>query len=216
MGQLIDILVPSRLGGRIALRPACLVPGILVIAAASLIFLAGYGQATEAALAHLPPSAGEAERSSLRETFAGDALRNLSFLPFRFLLGWGLFAVTLQLSARAFLKVPHLRFAHYFSLVLYAEAIPRLGELILLLGFPLPGLGPLAPLGGGGAFLAPLLTSINLVTLWHLLVLSIGLSVLSGSRRRTSALAAGVVWAASLALNAGLLALLTRVFHFHQ
>jgi hypothetical protein len=214
MGQLSDILLPSRLGARIALRPACLLPGSVVIVLASLIFLAGYDRAVDGALARLPLSAGEAARQSLREAFAGDLLRNLSFLPFRLLLGWGLFAGALQLSSRAFLKVPGLRFAHFFSLVVYAEAIPRIGELILLLGLPLPGLGPLAP--PGEPFLVPLLTSLNLVTLWHLLVLSIGLSVLSGSRKRTSALAAGVVWAASLALNAGLLALLTRVFHFHQ
>jgi hypothetical protein len=212
MSLLADILFrPGRLAGRIALRPSCLLPGSIVIAAACLIFAAGYREGVESALTHLPPSAGEPERAALRDAFASDLLRNLSFLPFRLLLGWALFAVALQLSARALLKVPGLRFAHFFSLVLHLEAIPRVGELIVLLGLPLPGLAWVAP--AGDPFLVPLLTSINLVTLWHLLVLSIGLSVLSGSRKRTSALAAGVVWAGSLALNAGFLALLARVFH---
>jgi hypothetical protein len=77
-----------------------------------------------------------------------------------------------------------------------------------------PGLDLIDP--GVNPYLTALLTSINLTTLWYLLVLITGLSVLCGSRIRTAALAAGVVWASALALNAGILAFLTRVYSFWQ
>jgi Yip1 domain len=192
--------------------PRWLVPFLILAAASVIILVFAYPDTVRRAVDHLPPSAGAGDRQRAAELLDGELLQRSVFLPLRLIAGWWIFAFLLYQSARAFRPAEGIRLAQFLSLEIHAEGVLVLSSLVIALGVPLPSLALLFP-PSSGFLLRTLLATINLFTLWYILVLTAGVSVLCGYSKRKAFLIVAGVWVISTSLNLGVLNQLSVVFH---
>ncbi len=171
------------------------------------------GQWIDQTVLHLPSTADADAREAAKQFLEENFLRRVFFLPFRMVVGWGLFALTLFGSARALLPDRSTRYVHFLSLEVHAESAITLGLLLSAAGIELPSL-LLANTSITDPVLRSLLASINLTTLWYVGVLTAGISVLSTCSKRTAFLITAGSWGLAQAINLGILNLLSQRFRF--
>jgi len=194
-------------------RPRWLVPFLLVAAASVVLFALRYPDTLRAAMDHLPPSADAGEKERVSDLLHGQLVQRCLFLPFRLFGGWCAFAFALFLSSKAFRPPEGVRFTQFLALEIHAETILALSSLATTLRIPLPGATWMFS-SSQDFLLGTLLTTINLITLWYILVLTAGVSVLCGYSKRKAFLIVAGVWAISVFFNLGVLNLLSQSFHF--
>ncbi len=211
MKTVIEILYrPRRTAERLGSAPSWLGPFLLISLASTVLYWLGSERQIQEAILHLP---GTASRREVLESLRADLWRECLFFPYRLALGWGGFACLLYGSGRAIRGEGGAGFRHVLALEVHAEAILLFPALLQLAGIPLPSLNLL--IRGEGFLLESLLRAANCFTLWYILTLSAGMAVLFELRLRAAFLVVGACWGLSESLNAGVLALLTRTFHFH-
>jgi len=179
---------------------------------------------TSATVAHLPASATPEDQRRIVAFLAEELPYRLAFLPFRLLLGWWatgwlIFACVSLIGASKPMQI-----VNCFALEVHAEAVWVIaGAATLLQGLVFPAWSTVADLApplnaaqcagpGIDERLHLLLTSINFFTLWYVLVLGVGISVLCGVRTRKAFLVAAAVWAASTGFATTVLYLLRNAF----
>lgn len=210
MITLVEILYrPRKAAERLGTRPSWLGPFLLLSLASTALYWLGSERQIQEVVLHLPETA---PRGEVLETLRGDVWRECLFFPYRLALGWGGFACLLYGSGRALRREGGAGYRHVLALEVHAEVILLFPAVLLLAGIPVPSLYLL--FRGGGFLLESLLRAANCFTLWYILTLSTGMAVLFELRLRAAFLAVGACWGLSESLNAGVLALLTRTFHF--
>ena len=168
----------------------------------------------------LPPSLSPGDLSRVRELLDRELALRILTLPLRLLIGWGAVAVLLRL---AFAQSRQSRFIHYFALEVHAESLPLLAQVPPLVAQLLGVAGRDHALDflslalfidpGGDFLLCSLLRSVNLFTLWYLVLLTEGSAVLSESRRRAAVLPVTGVWLLTLGFQLGVTAYLHATLH---
>jgi hypothetical protein len=204
---------PSRESGVLKKRPRWFVPFLILSGTCVVLFALRFPDSVRTAVDHLPQSAGAEERQHAAGVLSGELLLQSLFLPVRLFLGWSAFAFALFLSSRAFRPREGIRFTHFLSLEIHAEIILVFSAVAATLRIPRPDAAWLfSP--SQDFLLRTLLATINLFTLWYILVLTAGVSVLCGYSKRKAFLIVAGVWVISVSLNLGVLNQLSQVFHF--
>ena len=117
-----------------------------------------------------------------------------------------------------------IRFSQVFSLEVHSEATSVIASLVvtmLTLSNPLMNAGPASMPLSALSFIDPdqsfvvktLLASLNIFTLWQILILSMGVSLFCGFGRMKSALIVVLAWAFSALFNLGALKLVQDELH---
>ncbi len=202
---------PRRVAQQLRARPLWLGPFLCLSLASVVLYVLQYDRQIRDVLLHLP---GTASHGEVVEILRGDLWRECLFLPYRLALGWGGFACLLYLSGLAFRRERTAGYRHVLALEVHAEIILLFPPLLMVAGIPSPSLDLLFPGEPGGFLLQSLLRAANCFTLWYILILSIGMAVLFELRFRAAFLLVAICWGLTESLNAGVLALLTRLFHF--
>ncbi|MEW6510250.1 MAG: hypothetical protein AB1428_04760 [Bacteroidota bacterium] len=222
---LLDFLVRPPRGARLlAERPRWLAPFLILAAIHVALSLVADRQQTDAVLAHLPATAGNAGRSEAAEFIVAGIITRALVQPVRLLAGWSAFAGVMYLLARSLAPRQPLSYMKLFALEVHAEGILALGMAVALarsLAAGSPDLGPFTP-AFSMAILSPadapnsvraLLASLNLFTLWYAAVLAAGTRVLCGVRVRVAVVVAAGSWALSVLFDIGILTLLISALH---
>ena len=226
MSALFDIFFRPRVAAAaIKARPRwILVFALLALLSIGLV-IATHNQSAQITLSHLPASAAPEDREHVRDILDRGLFSTYSFLPIRLLLGWSGFALLLFSLSTSFKPLEPVRFIQVFTLEVHAEAIAVLAKLVTLAVALIHGAAqatlssppPLSVLSlappPGDFVLFSLLSSINMFTLWYVLVLTAGIHVLCGFAKRKAFLIVTGVWALTLCCNLGVLALLRDAFH---
>jgi len=226
MGALADIFFRPRFAAAaIKARPRWVLVFALLALLSISIVIATHNQSVQSTLSHFPASATPGDREHVKDILDGELFSKSSFLPIRLLLGWSGFALLLFSLSRSFRPPDQVRFVQVFALEVHAEAIGLLSRLVifateLIHGAaqttlpPPPLLGVLSIVPPPGDFvLFSLLSSINMFTLWYVLVLTAGIHVLCGFAKRKAFLIVTGAWALTLCCDLAVLALLRDAFH---
>ncbi len=228
MRTIVTFLIHPRTGAvAIKARPRWLFAfGILALASIGLT-VAFHGQAVQTTLEHLPGSATPEDKEYIRAALGTEFFSRCAFLPVRLLIGWSGFALLLLYASLSFHPRDSIRFVQVLALEVHAEAIlmlARFGTIIWWIvnapaqsgAIPSPPLSVLWLAWKPADFIFfSLLGSINIFTLWYVLVLTVGIHVLCGFTKRKAFLIVAGVWAVTLGCNLGVLALLRNAFHLH-
>jgi hypothetical protein len=166
-------------------------------------------------LAHLPASATEADKQVVIENLTQQFPATLAFLPIRLLLGWGTFAVALYYIAGALGPPTKVRFTHILALEVHSESTSVIANAASVVALMISPSGSLltTPLSvasivpSGSFVLNSLLTTLNIFTLWQIVIMTIGIKVMTGFGRIKSAIIVLLVWALSLLFTIGALKL---------
>jgi len=179
---------------------------------------------TLATIAHLPASATPEDQRRIVDFLSEELPYRLAVLPFRLLLGWWATGWLMYACLSLVGTRKPVQPVHCFALEVHAEAVGVLaGAATLIRTLVLPSgnaAADLAPPLNAAQLVGPeiderlhlLLTSINFFTLWYLVVVGAGISVLCGVRKRKAFLVAAAVWSASTGFATTVLYLLRSAF----
>jgi Yip1 domain len=214
MATVFLILVrPARTLLRLKESPDWLGAFAVLAAIGVILFVIGSGSAIRATVEHLPPDATPGEREEIASSMQSDIAPQALLLPFRMLLGWSLFAFLLYRGARAFGGGTGYRYRHLLALEMHAEATVTAGQIGTAAGIPLPSLGQWID-SHGDFLLRSLLASANLSTLWYVVLLTAGVTVLCHQKKLRAFFIVAGSWGFVQALNLGVLNLIRHTFHF--
>lgn len=192
---------------------------VLTVVGVALLILR-HPEAVRLTLAHLPASATGADHDRVRSILDRELIFRSLFLPVRFLIGWGSFAVLLDLCCRAFLGARAAGFRHFFALEVHAESTLFLSQIVVTVAqmsgrSPFEGYPPLHPISLAvlvnarpDFVLYTLLGIANIFTLWYLFLLVYGAAVFCGTRMRRALLPVIAVWLLSVGFDLGVTSLL--------
>ena len=215
---------PRVVAARLAAAPRWGAAFLLLAGMAVLLQALSFHAVTSATLAHLPASATPEDQRRIVDFLAEELPYRLAFLPFRLLAGWWATGWLLYACLSLVGTSKPARITHCFALEVHAETvwvIAGAATLLLPLVFPAwsTGADPAPPLNaaqlagpGLDERLHLLLTSINFFTLWYVVAVGAGISVLFGVRKRKAFLVAAAVWAASTGFSITVLYLLRNAF----
>jgi hypothetical protein len=218
------VIQPGAVAAQLAATPRWGRAFLLLAGLAILLQALLHPAVTAAAVAHLPASATPEDQRQIVCFLAEELPYRLAFLPFRLLLGWWatgwlIFACVSLTGASKPVQI-----VSCFALEVHAEAVWVLAQAATLIQCLLVPAGKmfaiLAPPLNAAQFAGPgiderlhlLLTSINFFTLWYVLALGAGISVLCGVRKRKAFFVAAAAWAASTGFATTVLYLLRNAF----
>jgi hypothetical protein len=202
--------LPFRGARALRARPRWLVP-FLVLALLHIALLVSSERATlNAVIAHLPPGATTAEREEVGSMVNATRLTQYLFEPVRLLAGWSAFAGLLYLFIRSLSPPGPVTFVRVLTLEVHAEAALLLGGI----GMQIPVLSAVSLLPATSPYpLVALIATLNIFTLWYVVLLAAGIRVLFGLTVRTAALVAVSAWALSVLFDTAILTLLVTTLH---
>lgn len=207
------LIRPVRTLHRLKESPVWLVPFMTLAAISVILLLLTAERNIQSTLAHLPASATDQDREAVAAALRQDGAAQAAFLPFRLLIGWSTFALLLHWGARAFGSPGGHRFKHILSLEIHGEAAQTAGAIVGAAGVALPSLSALC--GPESDFLnRSLLASVNLCTLWYVVILTAGIVVLCQQSKLKAFLIVAGSWGIVQALSLGVLNLIRHTFHF--
>jgi hypothetical protein len=218
------VMQPRAVAAELAAAPRWGSAFLFLAGSAILLQALLHPAVTAATVAHLPASATPEDQRRIVAFLAEELPYRLAFLPCRLLLGWWATGWLLFACVSLIGTSKPVQIANCFALEVHAEAVSVLAQaatLIQCLVVPEGNMSgdPVSPLNAAW-FAGPglderlhlLLTSINFFTLWYVLVLGAGISVLFGVRKRKAFLVAAAVWAASTGFSTTVLYLLRNAF----
>jgi hypothetical protein len=208
--------------GQIKSDPRWLAAFLILSIVCAGVYAIIYPYLIQATLAHLPSSATNEDKQIVMQSLNLDLPAKLAFLPVRLFIGWSTFSLVLLYACKAFAPSETIRFRQIFSLEIHAEATLVIANLASMLvavtnahagsvdvPFSLAGF-----IGGDQSFIVrSLLTSLNIFTLWQIVLLTIGVSILSGFGKIRSTLIVLLVWTLSTMFNLGAMKLLQDQLH---
>jgi hypothetical protein len=214
MATVFLILVrPVRTLLRLKESPAWLGAFVVLATISVILFVLESRAAIQATIEHLPPGATAGDRAEIASSMQSDIASQAPLLPFRMLLVWSVFALLLYRGARAFGSGTGYRYRHLLALEVHAEAAVTAGQIASAAGIPLPSLGQWID-SRGDFLLRTLLASANLSTLWYVVILTAGVTVLCHQKKLRAFLIVAGSWGIVQALNLGVLNLVRHTFHF--
>jgi hypothetical protein len=210
---------------RLKNQPRWLSTFICLAALSAVLLVVVHRHTVEATLAQLPVSATTEDRALVEDMLLSELPLRSLFQPIRLMIGWSSFAALLFLLSRAFRPPSPSSFMHVFALEIHAEAILLLSQIglclhIVLQGRGLPSAYPLwsADIFSSAATSMPihsLLRSLNIFTLWYIVILAAGIRVLFSLSRFKSVLVAVSAFSLSVVLDIGVISLLIPALHLH-
>lgn len=174
----------------------------------------------EKTLKHLPVSATRADKQIVVDNLNRELPAKLAFYPLRLFMGWSTFALVLLYVCRALGTQEPVHFRQMFSLEVHSEVTSVIGGVVTTTSALSVGALGEAPFSLA-TLLAPrssfiinaLLTSLNIFTLWQVVILTFGVSVLCNFGMTRSAILVLFVWLLSVVFNLGALKLLEDELH---
>ena len=156
----------------------------------------------EETIRDLPPGLTATDRAAIIADLDSRLPARVLVCPARLLLGWSSFALLLFVACRTVSPGMPLRYLQFLALEIHCESAGILGALAMPFVRRLFG----DPAG-------PLLNSLNIFTLWYVVLLAGGVSVLCATRPLKAALVVLLVWGSSLAFHTAVLRLLRDALH---
>jgi hypothetical protein len=218
------VIHPRVVAAQLAAAPRWGAAFLLLAGLTVLLQALSFPALLSATVTHLPASATPEDQRRIADFLSEEFPYRLAVLPFRLLLGWWGTACLMYACLSLVGTSRPVQLVHCFALEVHAETVGVLaGVATLLQHLVVPAgttVADLAPPLNAAQFAGPgiderlhlLLTSINLFTLWYVVVVGAGISVLCGVRRRKAFLVAAAVWAASTGFATTVLYLLRNAF----
>jgi len=218
------VMQPRVVAARLAAAPRWGTAFLFLAGLTMLLQALSSDAVTSATIAHLPASATPEDQRRIVDFLAEELPFRLAVLPFRLLAGWWATGWLMYACMSLVGASKPVQIAHCFALEVHAEAvwvIAGTAALMQRLVFPAwSTVADPAPALNAAQFAGPglderlhlLLTSINFFTLWYVVVIGAGISVLFGVRKRKAFLVAAAVWAASTGFSITVLYLLRNAF----
>jgi len=219
---LLTLFRPRKAAEQIKSNPRWLAAFLVLSMLSAAAYAVNHPYLIQKALAHLPPSATNADKQVVIQSLNLDLPAKLAFFPVRLFIGWSTFSLVLLYACKAFAPRETIRFRQIFSLEIHAEAtlvIASLAAMVVAVtnghvgsvGVPFSLAGLVA--GDQSFIVRSLLTSLNIFTLWQVVLLTIGVSILSGFGKIRSTLIVLLVWTLSTMFNLGAMKLLQDRLH---
>jgi hypothetical protein len=217
--------LPFRGARALRAHPRWLVPFLALASLHIALLIFSERETVNSVIAHLPPGATAADREEVGSMLNATRLTHYMFEPVRLLAGWSAFAAILYLFIRSLSPPGPVTFVRVLSLEVHAEAALVIGGIatavyatIVQTGgggdmqIPLLSAAPLLPATSPYPLVA-LLATLNIFTLWYVVLLATGMRVLFGMTVRTAALVAVSAWALSVLFDTAILTLLVTTLH---
>lgn len=201
---------PRKAAAEIRLRPSWVGAFLLLAVLSSGELAVHHRSRVEETVRHLPSHLTAAERSVVVSGLDARLPARIIVHPARLLLGWSAFALLLLVACRTAVPDAPVRFVQMLALQVHCAAAEVLGAWLLPL---LHGLVPDPFLRPGLAVGGPLLNSLNIFTLWYVVLLVAGVGVLCAARPLKSTLLVLLVWGSSLAFQTAVFRLLREALH---
>jgi hypothetical protein len=214
------IVRPAEAVARFRKRPSWIASFLALTVVGIALLMLRHPEAVRLTLEHLPASATGADHDRVRSILDRELTFRCLFLPVRLLIGWGSFAVLLDLGCRAFLGARAAGFRHFFALEVHAESTLLLSHIVVMIAQmfgmrTFEGYPPVHPISLAAMVTAPpdfvlysLLGITNIFTLWYLILLVYGAAVFCDTRMRRALLPVIVVWLLSVGFDLGVTSLL--------
>lgn len=176
----------------------------------------------QSTIAHLPPTATDADKQIVIESLNQELPAKLAFFPVRLFIGWGTFSLALLYACKAFAPREIIRFRQMFSLEIHAEATSVIASIAAMVvavtnahagSVDVPFSLAEFVAGDQSFIVRSLLTSLNIFTLWQIVILTIGVSIVCGFGKTKSTLIVLLVWTLSTMFNLGAMKLLQDQLH---
>lgn len=218
------VIQPRVVAAQLAAAPRWGTAFLLLAGLTMLLQALSSHAVTLATIAHLPASATPEDQRRIADFLAEELPYRLAVLPFRLLAGWWATAWLIFACVSLIGASKPVQIANCFALEVHAEAVWVIaGAAALMQRFVFPTwstVADLAPPLNAAQLAGPglderllfLLTSINFFTLWYVVAVGAGISVLFGVRKRKAFLVAAAVWAASTGFSTTVLYLLRNAF----
>jgi len=213
---------PRKAAEQIKSNPRWLTAFVILSIVSAGVYAIIHPYLIQATLAHLPSSATNEDKQVVIQSLNLELPAKLAFFPVRLFIGWSTFSLALLYACKAFALREIIWFRQMFSLEIHTEATSVIANLAAMLlavtnanggsvdvPFSLAGF-----IGGDQSFIVrSLLTSLNIFTLWQIVLLTIGVSILSGFGKIRSTLIVLLVWTLSTMFNLGAMKLLQDQLH---
>ena len=218
------LLTPRKTLTRIAAKPDWLMTFLILSAISVVIAFLMHPFVINATLAHLPDSATSAEKEAVAQSLRSDLPVRCFFLPVRLIVGWSAFAFVLFLTAKSFAPPSGVRFIKVFALTVHAELVTVLSSAATLInmsvgGDSVPNGTALVPFSAAAYIDAKdivsfaLLNSLNFFTLVYIVLLTEGMSKITGFSRPKSLLVVMLTWSTYMLFNVGTIRFLRDTMH---
>jgi hypothetical protein len=211
---------PEKAAVEIRSHPRWLFPFIFLASISVVSYALVHPLLVQKTLDHLPLSATKADKQIVADNLSRELPAKLAFYPIRLFMGWSAFALVLLYVCRSWGTREPVRFRQMFSLEVHSEVTSAIGGVIATISALSIGAVGDTPLSLAMLFSLPssfiinaLLTSLNIFTLWRVIILTSGVSVLCNFGVTRSVFLVLLVWLLSLVFNLGSLKLLEDALH---
>ncbi len=216
------LFTPRKAAELIKSNPRWLGAFLILSVVSTVCYALVYPNLVQATLDHLPPTAIEADKQVVIETLQRELPAKLGFFPIRLFIGWSTFSLALMYVCKAFAPLDPVRFRQALSLEVHSEATSVLSHMAAMVAVLLnananPSDAPLSLAGLIGHHqdfvVNSLLRSLNIFTLWQVIILTVGVSIVCGFGKIKSLCIVLIVWSLSTMFNLGALKLLQDELH---
>ncbi len=223
MHHLLNIYIaPKRVFLSLKENPQWFLPFLILSIIALIIEWFSFPYVLKVTIANLPPNAAQQHIQDAASYLHGQRAINAAFIPIKLMAGWSLFALVLYYVCLVFKPIEQIRFRHVFAVVVFSEMTPVVGKIFSLVAAlvkgiehvntvselnNLYGLDLLFPGATANLPLFTLICNMNPFSLWYLMVLTIGVSVVTGFGKIKSAIVVVCVWLLALGFGAAVVQL---------
>ncbi len=211
---------PATTARRIAVHPVLWPALTLVCLTASITLVLRWPATVDAVVQHLPLSATSEDRSAVQAALTDDLALRCATIPVLVTVRLAVFSLLIYVLGRIPSPARSPRFRDIMVLCTHAEVLLAIGILVAqLAGWnpPMEGRGIPGVLWivrtDGNSISAALLRSCNVLTLWYVASLAVGLRVLFGGSSLRSLLVAFAAWSVSILANLWLIRLMHDALH---
>ncbi|MEK6571751.1 MAG: hypothetical protein AABZ61_10310 [Bacteroidota bacterium] len=222
MNNPLDVVIaPSRLFSDLRRQPSWLVTFAAITVVSMVVEWFSFRFALEGTVSRLPQRATEEMMQDAIRYLEGRRVINVALVPLKVGVPMAVFSFVIYLvcSVSKPVSLPHWR--HFLAVVVWAGWTPTVGKVVALLtrflaGAPSPASGSAIPqtLGLGMVQLTSkdpgllyILNGLNIFSIWYILLVSLGVSILCSITRRKGIAIVASVWVFGLLVSAALLRL---------
>jgi hypothetical protein len=220
MTNLVDLIVhPSRIFKRLKDRPTWVMNFVSLAVVSVVVEWFSFGTALQTAVGGLPQRATAEMIQDAVAYLEGRRYIDLALAPLKLWVIIAIFSYVIYVvcSVSKSISLPHWK--HFFAVVVWSYWILLIGEALSLvtrsvvghfspnagLAFPQPlGLG-MMKIASADPGLLYALNAVNVFSIWYLLLVSLGVSILCGFSRVKGILVTAFVWVFGIVLSAAIM-----------
>ena len=225
MFSLYQILFhPRQVASQIKIKPQWLVQCIALSILSIVIAVTLHPSTVELTIHHLPSTVQASDKIAVRQMLDQELGVRCAFLPVRLLVGWSCFSLMLFYLCKGWRSRESVRFFQLFSLEVHSEAALMLVQIasMAVMVF-IPDRQFISVPFGLDIFASPstdfaartLLNSMNVFTVWYIVILAVGISTLYQFNMVKGLLTAVIAWLMTACVNTGTTIILRDAFHFN-